>query len=280
MIDDGRGMTLMPELYAQQGYGLNNMRERAGAIGGEFQIESKPGEGTRVVVDLPRPAPMSREVKRTMNAVAKLPVRKIRVILADDHPVVRDGLAAIVNQQPDMQVVAEAGDGAEALELYEQHKPDVMVLDLRMPKLRRRRRRAEGARETPEGLPAHHDHVRRRRRHLSFPEPGRQGLPAEGRATHRRSSRRSAPWPTTGRIPPRASPPRRCSACRSPASRRASSTCCSSWPKAAATRTSRAASTITEGTAKTHVKAILGKLDAISRTEAVAVAHKRGLIRL
>jgi two-component system NarL family response regulator len=49
--------------------------------------------------------------------------------------VVRDGLAAIVNQQADMQVVAEAGDGAEALDLYEQHQPDVMVLDLRMPKL-------------------------------------------------------------------------------------------------------------------------------------------------
>ncbi len=70
-----------------------------------------------------------------MNAAAKMPLAKIRVILADDHPVVRDGLAAIVNQQPDMQVVAEAGDGAEALELYEQHKPDVMVLDLRMPKM-------------------------------------------------------------------------------------------------------------------------------------------------
>jgi signal transduction histidine kinase len=52
--DDGRGMTLNPELYAQQGYGLNNMRERAGAIGGQFHIESKPGEGTRVSVTLPR----------------------------------------------------------------------------------------------------------------------------------------------------------------------------------------------------------------------------------
>jgi len=52
--DDGRGMTLMPELYAQQGYGLNNMRERAGAIGGQFHIDSKPGEGTRVSVTIPR----------------------------------------------------------------------------------------------------------------------------------------------------------------------------------------------------------------------------------
>jgi signal transduction histidine kinase len=55
VIDNGRGMTLSPELYAQQGYGLNNMRERAGAIGGEFHIQSKPGEGTSVIVSLPRP---------------------------------------------------------------------------------------------------------------------------------------------------------------------------------------------------------------------------------
>jgi signal transduction histidine kinase len=52
--DDGRGMTLNPDLYAQQGYGLTNMRERSGAIGGKFTIESKPGEGTRVSVTLPR----------------------------------------------------------------------------------------------------------------------------------------------------------------------------------------------------------------------------------
>jgi signal transduction histidine kinase len=56
VIDDGRGMTLMPELYASQGYGLNNMRERAGAIGGRFHIESGASAGTRVIVTLPRPA--------------------------------------------------------------------------------------------------------------------------------------------------------------------------------------------------------------------------------
>jgi signal transduction histidine kinase len=55
VIDDGRGMTLMPELYASQGYGLNNMRERAGAIGGMFHIDSRPGEGTRIIVTLQRP---------------------------------------------------------------------------------------------------------------------------------------------------------------------------------------------------------------------------------
>jgi two-component system NarL family response regulator len=55
------------------------------------------------------------------------------VLLADDHALLRTGVANIINQEPDLQVVAEAGDGAEALAAYEQHKPDVTLLDLRMP---------------------------------------------------------------------------------------------------------------------------------------------------
>ncbi len=54
VIDDGIGMTLGPELCAQQGFGLTNMRERANAIGGEWQLESRPGEGTRISVRLPK----------------------------------------------------------------------------------------------------------------------------------------------------------------------------------------------------------------------------------
>ncbi len=51
--DDGRGMQKMPELYARQGFGLNNMRERAEDLGGQWQIESEPGAGTRVSVRIP-----------------------------------------------------------------------------------------------------------------------------------------------------------------------------------------------------------------------------------
>ena len=54
--DDGRGMHRMPELYARQGFGLNNMRERAEDLGGQWQIESEPGAGTRVTVRIPRTA--------------------------------------------------------------------------------------------------------------------------------------------------------------------------------------------------------------------------------
>jgi len=58
---------------------------------------------------------------------------KIRVLVADDHPVVRQGVIANVNPQRDMTVVAEAGDGVEALTLIKEHLPDVVMLDLRMP---------------------------------------------------------------------------------------------------------------------------------------------------
>jgi DNA-binding NarL/FixJ family response regulator len=61
--------------------------------------------------------------------------KKIRVLIADDHVTVLEGLAAIIARQPDMMVAAEAADGQEAVELWMKHQPDVTLLDLRMPKL-------------------------------------------------------------------------------------------------------------------------------------------------
>ena len=66
-----------------------------------------------------------------MNRVKKA----IRVLVADDHTVVRDGLVAIIRQEKDMDVVAETGDGRQAVELWKKHKPDVTLMDLRMPEL-------------------------------------------------------------------------------------------------------------------------------------------------
>ncbi len=66
-----------------------------------------------------------------MNSAKKI----IRVLVADDHTVVRDGLVAIIKQENDMDVVADTGDGQRAVELWKQHRPDVTLMDLQMPVL-------------------------------------------------------------------------------------------------------------------------------------------------
>ena len=63
------------------------------------------------------------------------PADKIRILIADDHTTVLAGLASIIGMQPDMLVVAEAVNGREAVDLWQKHRPDVTLLDLRMPKL-------------------------------------------------------------------------------------------------------------------------------------------------
>ena len=204
-----------------------------------------------------------------MTAAAKLPTHKISVILADDHPVVRDGLAAIVNQQSDMEVVAEAGDGAEALELYEQH----------MPKL-------DGAAVVQKVLEKHpkacllimttYDGDEDIFRSLSQGAKGYllKDAPRQEILSAIRAVAEDRPYTSSGvaaKALQRMSRPslttRELDVQQLVAEGRSN--------KDIARRLD-----ITEGTAKTHVKAILAKLDAISRTEAVAVAHKRGLIRL
>jgi two-component system NarL family response regulator len=60
---------------------------------------------------------------------------KIRVLIADDHIMVLEGLAAIISRQPDMVVVAEASNGRQVVELWQKHRPDVALIDLRMPVL-------------------------------------------------------------------------------------------------------------------------------------------------
>src|SRR6266481_2788996 len=63
------------------------------------------------------------------------PAHKIRILIADDHTTVLAGLASIIAMQPDMIVVAEAVNGRQAVDLWQKQRPDVTLLDLRMPKL-------------------------------------------------------------------------------------------------------------------------------------------------
>jgi DNA-binding NarL/FixJ family response regulator len=61
------------------------------------------------------------------------PKNKIRLLIVDDHFVVRLGLASALNLEPDMSVIAEAGDGPQAIEAYRKHRPDVVLMDYQLP---------------------------------------------------------------------------------------------------------------------------------------------------
>jgi two-component system NarL family response regulator len=61
------------------------------------------------------------------------PTRRAGVLLVDDHALLRTGVANIINQEPDLHVVGEAGNGVEALDAFDRHRPDVTLIDLRMP---------------------------------------------------------------------------------------------------------------------------------------------------
>jgi two-component system, NarL family, response regulator len=203
----------------------------------------------------------------------------IRVILVDDHPVVRDGLANIVNQQKDMRVVAEADDGDTAIALYDEHRPDVMVLDLRMPG-------RDGVSVVEVVLDKHpkarvlimttYDGDEDIFKSLSRGAKGYllKDAPRQEILTAIRAVAADQPY-TSGAIAAKA-----LQRLVRPSLTHRELDVLQQLAEGRSNKDIGRRLHITEGTAKTHVKAILTKLDAMSRTEAVTLAHKRGLIHL
>ena len=84
----------------------------------------------------PAPAPASPTRPKSMPAATQhAPLEKIRIVIADDHPVFQHGLRQLLETQPDFVVIGQATDGAEAIRLTKQLKPDVLLLDFSLPRL-------------------------------------------------------------------------------------------------------------------------------------------------
>jgi PAS domain S-box-containing protein len=144
---------LQTEVGSQAGFGLFSVRERLGLVGGRLEIDAAPGRGTRVsvVVPLAQPEQLGGGARRA-RASSSAPgsrvesgpaggdgvaggTRPIRVLLADDHQLLREGLASLLGDQPDIEVVGEASDGQAAFDLALLIRPDVVLMDVSMPRL-------------------------------------------------------------------------------------------------------------------------------------------------
>ena len=130
VADDGTGHRPpadLAELRAAGRCGLAGITERARRLGGRLIVESRPGGGTRLQAEIPAPAPASR-----VPPVASV-TSQVRAIVADSNPVFRLGLRAALEHAAGIEIVAEAGNGEDAVALVRRHHPDVLLLDIRMP---------------------------------------------------------------------------------------------------------------------------------------------------
>jgi len=146
VIDDGCGFdsSARKEAAASDGkFGLFSIRERMESLGGRVDLVSQPGGGTRVTLSIPAfsmsDSPSMQSEPGRAPALTKPAskdrqvVGRLRIVLVDDHAMVRQGLRSVLESHDDVEVIAEAGDGLQAVALTELLRPDVVVMDLTLP---------------------------------------------------------------------------------------------------------------------------------------------------
>lgn len=136
--DHGRGFD-PAELRETLGFGLLRIRERVELLGGRMKIRSAKGKGSTfflAVPNVPEPEVQRPETEGSKGqAEGELPSseRSLRVLLADDHEIVRQGLLSLLGEEHRVEVVGEAADGREAVDLTDQLQPDVVIMDVSLP---------------------------------------------------------------------------------------------------------------------------------------------------
>jgi two-component system, NarL family, response regulator len=215
-----------------------------------------------------------------VKSTSKTAAHHIRVIIADDHPVVRAGLAAMLRSQKDIKVVAEATDGAEVCELYDQFSPDVLLLDLRMPKKDglqvvtelMSRPRVPKPRIIVMTTYESEEDIRRALR------AGAKGYLVKGVGAQQiREAVRKVADGQTLLLPEIAS--KLADSMTHPELTERELQVLKYMANGRSNKEIGTILYISENTVKGHVKSILTKLDAMGRTEAIAIATKRGLIQ-
>jgi PAS domain S-box-containing protein len=144
--DEGIGFdphALPPPGEKGKGFGLFSIGERLELFGGKLEIDSAPGRGSRFVLSVPIAVVESQSHAITESPMEIAPElinkhaqsRKIRVLLADDHAVVRQGISNLLSDAEDIEVIGMAADGHEVINLAAKLLPDVILMDMSMPKL-------------------------------------------------------------------------------------------------------------------------------------------------
>ncbi len=142
--DHGRGFHPddLDSATVTKGFGLLSLRERINHIGGTLVIESAPGRGSRFTLTVPlRMTKADSPQQQAADQPSCSPIKSraiadaegIRLLFVDDHQVMRQGLIRLIADQPSIEVVGEAANGQEALELARQLRPNVVVMDISMP---------------------------------------------------------------------------------------------------------------------------------------------------
>lgn len=111
-------------------------------MGGRLEIEAAPGKGTQVVLvgppaqaDKERNPSDTRPVRSEARQTGASGTGGIRVLLADDHNIIRQGLAGLLRIEADIDIVGEASNGAEAVAMARAQQPDVIIMDISMPEM-------------------------------------------------------------------------------------------------------------------------------------------------